>query len=379
MKIHIIGGGPSGLYFAVLMKARDPSHQIQVFERNPAGNTFGWGVVFSRRTMQILEDSDPETAKRMRAVCAEWEDVVIAHKDATLHVGGNHFIGAERIQLLKLLHERCLELGVEVAFEQSIDGLESLRDADLVVGADGVNSTVRSELAEHFAPTLRPGSNRYVWLGTHQPFDGLTLTFRPHESGVFIAHSYRYSQDTSTFIVECDEATFAKAGLDQRPESESLQLLEEVFAQDLGGHSLMSNHSRWIQFLLVKNEHWYHENVVILGDACHTAHFSIGSGTKLAMEDSIALADSLNRCGDVARGLEDYQAQRKPVVDSLQDAALSSLEWFEKAHTRMDLEPLPFAMECMTRSNRLDLENVRKRDPQFVAEYEKYVASGGGP
>jgi len=371
MKIHVVGGGPAGLYFSILMKAQDSRHDIRVFERNRPDATFGWGVVFSRRTLQILEDADPISAERASAASAHWGDVVIVRPGEEHRIGGNQFVGVERLRLLNVLQERARELGVELCFEHDVEDLDRVRDCDLLVGADGVNSRVRDRFASTFEPKVEPRHNSYIWLGTEQTFDGLTLSFRPSAHGLFMAHSYRYCPDTSTFIVECSQQTFANTGLAEDDEAGTAALLEEVFAEDLGGHPLLSNHSRWIQFLLVHTRRWHHENVVLVGDACHTVHFSIGSGTKQAMEDVIALAAACQDEPEVSNALSAYEARRKPVVDELQRAAEASLHWFETADSRMHLAPMDFAMQCMTRSEKLDLDRLRRRDPAFVQRWER--------
>lgn len=378
MKITIVGGGPAGLWFALLMKKRDPRHQITILERNAADNTFGFGVVFSRKTLDLLRQCDDELFRRAGGLVQTWERVVIVHRDERIEVGGNHFAGVARIAWNRLLQERCRELGVELRFEANVADPRALqRGCDLLVGADGVASTVRETWKETFQPTIDARRNRYIWLGTAQPFAGLTLTFRQAPEGLFMAHSYRFSREQSTFIVECGEAPWRAAGFDQMEEvagDATLRQLERIFAKDLGGQRLVGNRSKWIQFLLIKNRAWTHENVVLLGDSVHTAHFSIGSGTKLAMEDSIALYESCGRHADVPRALADFVATRKPIVDAYQEAALSSTEWFETAASRLHLEPLPFAADCMFRSGKIDLDNLRQRDPAFAARYEAWHA-----
>ena len=373
MKITIVGGGPAGLWFALLMKKRDKRLDITLHERNSADNTFGFGVVFSRKTTALLRQCDDELFRRAEGLEQTWEKVVIVHRDERIDIGGNHFAGVARITWNRLLQERCHELGVDLRFESNVPDPRVLqRECDLLVGADGVVSSVRDTWKEAFQPTVDPRTNRYIWLGTAQPFDGLTLTFRQAEEGLFMAHSYRFSRKQSTFIVECGETPWRAAGFDRCEERESLAKLERVFARDLGGHALIGNRSKWIQFLLVKNRRWVHENVVLLGDAAHTAHFSIGSGTKLAMEDSIALYASFGRFAGVGEALADFEATRKPVVDDYQETALSSTHWFERAHEKLHLEPLPFAADCMFRSGKIDLDNLRRRDPAFVARYEAW-------
>lgn len=384
MKLTIVGGGPAGLWFALLMKKRDPALSVTVVERNTADNTFGFGVVFSRKTTNLLHACDDELFRRAEHLVQRWDHVDIVHRGEKIAIRGNHFAGVARIEWNRLLQERCRDLGVELRFEQNVADAAALRrlkgECDLLVGADGVASLVRETWKEAFQPTLDARSNRYIWLGTKRPFPGLTLTFRERagakspRDGLFMAHSYKFSATMSTFIVECGEAAWRAAGLDVADETTTLALLEQLFAADLHGERLISNRSKWIQFLLVKNRRWTHENVVLLGDAAHTAHFSIGSGTKLAMEDSIALFESFGREQTVAGALADFERTRKPIVDDYQQAALASTLWFENAHEKLALELVPFAADCMFRSGKIDLDNLRKRDPEFVARYEAWAA-----
>lgn len=376
MRITIVGGGPAGLWFALLAKKRDPALEVVLHERNRADNTFGFGVVFSRRTTEILRRCDDELFRRAERELETWERVVIVHRDQRIGVGGNHFAGVARIAWNRLLQERCREVGVDLRFESEVADPRALaQECDLLVGADGVASGVRDAWRDGFAPEIDARRNRYIWLGTPQRFEGLTLTFRQAPEGLFMAHSYRFSPSMSTFIVECGEEPWRAAGFDRLDEAAALARLERIFAPDLGGRPLVSNRSRWIQFLLVRCGRWVHGNAVLLGDAAHTAHFSIGSGTKLAMEDAIALHESLGRCDGVAAALADFAATRKPVVDDYQRSALASTLWFEQAASKLALEPLPFAADCMFRSGRIDLDNLRRRDPAFAARWEAWQAA----
>jgi anthraniloyl-CoA monooxygenase len=375
MKINVIGGGPAGLYFALLMKRRGMAREVSLFERNPPGATFGWGVVFSGKTMSNLRGADPESHARISESFATWDNVDVVYRGRKITVRGNHFSGIARLRLLNILQERCRELGVELHFEADVEDFDALADCDLLVGADGVNSGVRRRYMTEFGPTLETGRNKYVWYGTRQLFHGLTLTFRQTEAGVFSAHSYKFDQELSTFIVECDEETWRRSGFDRMTGADARARLAEVFASDLGGHELLSNNSKWINFLLVRNERWSCGHVVLLGDALHTAHFSIGSGTKLALEDSIALADCFDNSRDVPSALAEFERARKPIVEEYQRAAHDSRLWFERVRDFMHLEPLALAYSLMTRIGKIDFESLRRRDPVFAAEYEAFAAA----
>lgn len=370
MRINIIGGGPAGLYFALLMKKSDKAREITVFERNSPHDTFGWGVVFSDKTLSYLKESDEESYKAITEAFATWDNVDVVHRSERVTIRGNKFSGIARIELLNILQRRCQELGVDLRFRTEIQDLAAFKNQDLLVGADGVNSLVRQTYAAELQPELSMRKNRYIWYGTHQLFHGLTLTFRTSEAGLFIAHSYKFNQETSTFIVECDEETWRRAGFEKMKDEETRGFLGEVFRDDLGGHELLSNNSKWINFLNVKNLHWHFENVVLLGDALHTAHFSIGSGTKLALEDAIALHSCFQKEADVKSALREFERVRKPIIEEYQEAARESLLWFENAKDFVHLEPLAFAYSLMTRSKRIDYENLKRRDPEFISAYE---------
>jgi anthraniloyl-CoA monooxygenase len=374
MKINIIGGGPAGLYFAILMKKADAAHQIRIYERNGPDDTFGWGVVFSGKTLANLRTADEVSHAEITREFEAWDNVDVVHREAKISIHGNSFSGIARLQLLKILQRRVEQLGVEIEFHSEIQDVESLRqDCDLLLAADGVNSTVRLRYAEQFQPELDVRANRYIWYGTNQLFHGLTLTFRENDAGVFAAHSYKFNRTTSTFIVECDPRTWENADFEKMNADKTLGYLGEVFAQDLNGHKLLSNNSKWINFLLVKNRNWFYENVAIIGDALHTAHFSIGSGTKLAMEDAIALAESFQQTANVSDALTHFTQTRRPVIEDYQSAAFESMRWFENAASYMNLTPIELAYVLMTRSGRVTYADLKRRAPEFIDQYEQSV------
>jgi anthraniloyl-CoA monooxygenase len=371
MKIDIIGGGPAGLYFAILMKKARASHQITVYERNGPDDTFGWGVVFSGKTLANLRAADEVSHAEITKEFEAWDNVDVVHRDAKISIHGNSFSGIARLQLLKILQRRAEELGVEIDFYSEIYNVEAVRqDCDLMLAADGVNSTVRSRYAKQFQPELDVRANRYIWYGTGQLFHGLTLTFRENSAGVFAAHSYKFNRTTSTFIVECDPQTWDNAGFENMSADKTLDYVGEVFAPDLNGHKLLSNNSKWINFLLVKNRNWFFENVVLIGDALHTAHFSIGSGTKLAMEDAIALAESFQQTANVSEALTHFTQTRRPVIQDYQAAAFESMQWFENAASYMHLSPMELAYVLMMRSGRVTYDDLKRRAPEFIEQYE---------
>jgi anthraniloyl-CoA monooxygenase len=372
MKINIIGGGPAGLYFAILMKKVSPAHQIRIYERNGPDDTFGWGVVFSGKTLANLRAADEESHAEITREFEAWDNVDVIHRDTKISIHGNSFSGIARLQLLKILQQRAEQSSVEIEFHTEIQDIESVRNGcDLLVGADGVNSTVRQRYASQFEPQLDMRTNRYVWYGTNQLFHGLTLTFRETGAGVFAAHSYKFNRTTSTFIVECDPETWDKAGFAHLSDEDTRAYLGEVFSKDLARHRLLTNNSKWINFLLVKNKRWTFENVAMIGDALHTAHFSIGSGTKLAMEDAIALAECFQEQTGVREALADFEAKRRPVIEDYQAAAFESMIWFENARRYMHLSPLELALKLMMRSGRVSYEDLKTRDPQFIKQYER--------
>jgi anthraniloyl-CoA monooxygenase len=371
MKIVCIGGGPAGLYFSILYKKLNPAADITVVERNAPGVTFGWGVVFSDETLSYLEENDPPTYKAITQRFAHWDAIDIHYRGRTLRSGGHGFSGIARKELLRILEERCVELGVKLVFEREVDDyeaiVEKLGGADLVLACDGAKSKIRDRLAATFKPSIDPRACRYIWLGTKKTFDAFTFYFEENEHGMFQVHAYRFDEDTSTFIVECDEASFRAAGLDTMSIEESIAYVERVFSKHLQGEKLLANRSQWMQFPTIKNERWSAGNVVLMGDAAHTAHFSIGSGTKLAMEDSIELVRALRDYPEsVTNALEVYEERRRPVVERTQKAAQDSLLWFENVKRYRDLEPEQFAFSLLTRSKRITFDNLKLRDAPFA-------------
>lgn len=371
MRIEIIGGGPAGLYFAILAKQRFPQWSIRVSERNGRNDTFGWGVVFSDRTLEHFREHDPISYATLADAIITWEDVDVVHQGVHTRIHGNKFSGISRLKMLNILSDRAESLGIDVEFNCDIKDLGERRTADLVVIADGVNSIFRKQFADFFQPSISVRPNKYIWYGTHHLFDALTLTFHKNEHGIFASHSYKFDDTTSTFVVECDPDTWKAAGLDTMTEEACRTYLERVFANDLQGGRLLSNRSQWINFQLITNQRWVHENMVIVGDVAHTAHFSIGSGTKLAMESSIALFHAFEQTQNVSEALSLFERTRKPIVEEYQQYAYDSLVLFENLRDVIDLSPLEMAYRMMTRSKRLDHERLRKRDPQFIAAVEQ--------
>ena len=375
MRIGVLGGGPAGLYFALLAKRADPAHEITVVERNAPDATFGWGVVFSEETLGALRDADYPSYTEITDTFARWSAIDVVYGGRTVRSGGHVFSAIARRRLLEILQGRCREVGVELAFQREAPDLDAFADRDLVVAADGVNSTARRLLAPHLQPTLDSHRSRFIWFGTDLPLDAFTFVFRPTRHGMFQVHAYPFDADTSTFIVECTEGTWRAAGLDQAGEPESIAFCQDLFAPELDGHKLLSNRSLWISFVTVRCRSWHHGNVVLLGDAAHTAHFTIGSGTKLAMEDAVALGQALQRHpAALEAAFTDYELERQPVVERFQEAARDSATWFENVRRYDGFDPVQFACNLLTRSGRIGHLELTRRDPGFAATVDRFFA-----
>ena len=381
MRIEVVGGGPAGLYFGILMKMAYPAVAITIRERNRPDDTFGFGVVFSDETLSFLDDADPESAAEIRARFRWWSDIRTLFRDAWTTSTGHGFAAIARKSLLSILQRRAARLGCELRFEEEVADPESLLGAaDLVVACDGVNSLLRERFAASFRPRVELGESRFSWLGTTRPLDAFTFLFVETPHGLFQAHAYPYAEGRSTFIVETDEAAWRAAGLAAASEVDTVAICERIFRDQLDGHRLLANRSLWRRFPTVVCESWRHENVVLIGDAAHTAHFSIGSGTKLAMEDSIALVAAFREHGlvDVPRALAAYEEGRRLDVAKLQRAAQTSRRWFEQARRYRRQHPLAFTFNLMSRSKRITYDNLRQRDPALVAEVDHWYRAAHG-
>jgi anthraniloyl-CoA monooxygenase len=388
MRIVCVGGGPGSLYFAVLMKKADPRHHIRVIERNRPGDTFGFGVVFSDATMAGIAEADSEAYRGIAQHLVHWDDIEVHYRGDCITSTGHGFSGMSRHTLLRVLQEQACAAGVDGVFEREVTSVDACADADLIVGADGANSTVRRLLQPHVTTTIDVRPNRFVWLGTSKPFPAFTFYFKRDEHGLWRVHAYQYAPGRSTFIVECREDTWKSAGMDQATEEQTAAFLEGLFAEELAGHPLITNRSIWRQFPTIRTEPWWSDNVVLVGDAAHTAHFSVGSGTRMAMEDAVALRDALvariggieraasgsARTGEIADALQTYEARRRPAVESLQRAAQASLQWFEDTERYLSLDPIQFTFSLLTRSLRITHEDLRARDPRFLARVDAWVA-----
>ena len=374
MKIAIIGGGPAGLYAAILLKKQRPQAAITVYERNRADDTFGFGVVFSDATLDNFEKYDPPSYRRITEEFAYWDDIAVHFRGTVHRVGGNGFCGCSRRTLLLILQERARELGVTILFETDIDDETKFADADLIVLADGINSRFRDKHIDHFQPQIDLRSNKFAWMGSTKPLDAFTFIFQETEWGPLIAHAYQYEAGRSTWIFETDADTFQRAGLEGLNEQQSADRMAEIFGWFLDGHPLLINRSMWRNFPMIRSQRWVKDNMVLLGDAKATAHFSIGSGTKLAMEDAIALADAMAEAPDVDAALQTYEHGRREEVEKIQHAADVSLVWFEHVDRFWDFDPVQFAFGVMTRAKAITYDNLTLRAPEFVREVDKAFA-----
>ena len=375
MSYAVIGGGPAGLYFALLAKKADPGDEVRVIERNPPDATFGWGVVFSEETLGALRDADYESYTEIGESFARWNAIDIFYRDTRIRSRGHVFTGISRKVLLNILQRRCRALGVQIEFEREIRDLREVEAADLIIGADGINGLVRRTYAESFKPHIAVHPTKFVWFGGDVALDAFTFIFRRNDDGLFQVHAYPFDAHTCTFIVECPEDAWRRAGLESASEAESIAYCERLFQPELRAGRLMSNRSLWINFATLRQESWHHGNVVLLGDAAHTAHFSIGSGTKLAMEDSIALVDALRRHHDLEAALNDYEMERQPIVERFQEAALESSSYFEHVARYAQFDPRQFAFNLLTRSRRITYINLTQRDPELVRTVDSWFAA----
>lgn len=371
MKIAVIGGGPGGLYFSLLAKKHNPAHEIRVFEQNPAGATYGWGVVFSDIGLNFLSDADPEFFREFTAHHERCDYMDIVHRDTHVQVHNNHFSRTSRIDMLNVLQRACLDAGVAIEFEKRITDVDQVDWADMIVASDGANSAIRTQLSQHFQPTFETRRNKFAWYGTRQLFHPVSLIFRETEYGIFIAHAYQYSPTLSTFLVEVDPDTWQRASLDRMGDDQSRQLCGEVFRSDLGSNELLGNRSLWFDAKIVRNKNWTHRNIVLLGDALRTVHFSLGSGTRMAMQDAIALHRGLvNHPDDVASTFRAFESSRRPASSTFQSAAGKSLDWYENIGSKMHLDPIGFAYDYMRRTDQVSHDDLAARDPHFTKAFE---------
>jgi 2-polyprenyl-6-methoxyphenol hydroxylase-like FAD-dependent oxidoreductase len=370
VRIAVIGGGPGGLYFAYLWKRRRPAAQIDLFEQNAAGATWGFGVVFSEQALEFLRADDPDTVDAIAPRMESWKNITLNLRGENVEIDGVGFSSIGRLDLLGILQQRASSVGVSMRYDSPIQSVDQLAGYDLIVAADGLNSLVRRSFEGDFGTSLSYSANKFVWYGTTKRFETLSQTFVETEIGAFNAHHYRYSPSMSTFLVECDLATWQRYGFAEKTIEQSQAICERVFAATLEGHPLVSNKSVWRNFPWIWNERWSFRNMVLIGDALHSAHFSIGSGTRLAIEDAIALAKALETEGDISAALNRYQTERKPIVKKLVTAARTSADWYEKFPEHMKLGLMDFAYSYITRSGRIDDGRLRAMSPGFMARYE---------
>ena len=370
MRIAVIGGGPGGLYFAYLWKRRHPDVQIDLFEQNAAGATWGFGVVFSEQALEFLRADDPDTVDAITPKMESWKNITLNLRGESVEIDGVGFSSIGRLDLLRILQQRVRAAGVTAQYDTLVQSPDQLTGYDLIVAADGLNSMVRRSFESEFGASISHSANKFAWYGTTKRFETLSQTFVATELGAFNAHHYRYSPDMSTFLVECDPATWQAYGFADKTIEQSQAICERVFAATLDGHPLVSNKSVWRNFPWIWNERWSSGNVVLIGDALHSAHFSIGSGTRLAIEDAIALVKALEAENDIPAALACYQAERQPIVKKLVTAARTSADWYEKFPDHMKLGLLDFAHSYITRSGRIDDARLRAMSPAFMARYE---------
>jgi 2-polyprenyl-6-methoxyphenol hydroxylase-like FAD-dependent oxidoreductase len=379
MRIAIIGAGPAGLYLAYLLKRARPEWAIQVYEQNAADVTFGFGLAFSKPALDFFNREDPDTLAAVAPALETWSDSVLYLNGERVRIDGMDYTGIGRLRLLQILAARARSVGVEPRYSHRMESLDDFEGADLIVGADGANSIVRRAHEQDFGTSEIRLHNRFAWYGTEKHFDALGHTFIETPRGFFNAHHHPHAPAMSTFVVEMDEATFLKNGFDAMPEERARALMAEIFDRTLGGRPLISNHSIWRRFPKIRNARWSVGNRVLLGDALHTVHFSIGSGTRLALEDAIALANALLQNPDIGRALKAYETARKPAVMRFLEAADASAEWYEHFPEKMRLHPLDFAFSYITRSGRVDLNRLRQSSPEFAALYETHTSTGHSP
>jgi 2-polyprenyl-6-methoxyphenol hydroxylase-like FAD-dependent oxidoreductase len=376
LRIAVIGGGPGGLYFAYLWKTRHPEARIDLFEQNPAGATWGFGVVFSERALEFLRTDDPDTVDAIAPRMESWKNITLNLRGESVEIDGVGFSAIGRLELLTLLQARARAAGVTMRYDTVVPSVDALEGYDLIVAADGLNSMVRRSFEREFGASVTHSTNKFAWYGTTKTFATLSQTFVATDRGTFNAHHYRYSPGMSTFLVECDAATWDAYGFAGKTVEQSQAICEQVFAVALDGHRLISNRSVWRNFPWIWNERWSHRNMVLIGDALHSAHFSIGSGTRLAIEDAFALTKALEAEADIADGLACYESGRKPAVKKLVTAARTSADWYENFPAHMERDLLDFAYSYITRSGRVDDERLRAMSPQFMARYEAAKKAG---
>lgn len=371
MKIAVIGGGPAGLYFSLLAKKYNPSHEIRIYEQNPADATYGWGVVFSDIGLNFLREADAEFFADFTANHERCDYMEIVHQGTHVQIHNNHFSRAARIDMLNILQRACQRAGVEIEFGKRIDDVQALADAAMIVASDGGNSAVRRQFAEHFQPSFESRRNKFAWYGTRQLFHPVSLIFKTTDHGVFIAHSYQYSPTLSTFLVEVDPDTWQYAGFDRMSEDDSRRYCAEVFRTELGSNELLTNRSLWFNANIVRNQNWTYRNIVLLGDALRTVHFSLGSGTRMAMQDAIALHRGLAKHPvDITAAFQEFEAIRRPASSTFQEAAGKSLDWYENVASKLDLDPISFAYDYMRRTDQVSHEDLQQRDPYFTAAFD---------